>query len=51
MFLRDPRATPASHVLAFTMFILVVRRIENQKARRWDILRWCNNYTNFLENL
>lgn len=42
MSLRDPRATPASHVHASAMFILVVRRIGNQKARRWDILRWCS---------
>jgi hypothetical protein len=48
MSLRDPRATPASHVRASAMFILVVRHIDNLKARRWGVLRWCNNRTNVL---
>jgi len=47
----DSRAIPASHVRASAMFILVVRRIENKKARRWGILQLCNNHTNFLKNL
>jgi hypothetical protein len=50
MPLRDPKATPASHVRASAMFILVVRRIENKKARRGGILRWCINHIDFLEN-
>jgi hypothetical protein len=51
MAFRDPWATPASHVRASVMFILVFRRIGNQKARRWVGLRWSIHHTNFLENL
>jgi hypothetical protein len=49
MSARDPRATPASHFRVSAMLILVVRLIENKKARRSGILWWYKNHKNFLQ--